>query len=146
MSNRIQLKGFGRQEEAVAAGTITPGNLLEVDSAGKVVVHNTEGAASERAFALEDALQGNNQDQDYSSGDVVTYLLATPGDEVSAFIKAGGTIAIGDILISAGDGTLIKEGDAASGTTVVQRIAVALEAVDLSTSGAVATRIPVRVL
>ena len=146
MPNRIQLKGYGRQEEAVAAGTITPGDLLEVDNAGKVVVHNSEGAVCERAFALEDALQGRTISTNYTSGEVVTMLLAAPGDEVYAFIKAGSNVAIGTILISAGDGTLIPEANAASATVVAQRVAVAMAALDLSASGAVDTRVAVRVL
>lgn len=146
MANRIQLKGGFRLEEAVAAGTITPGHLLEVNSDGKVIVHNSEGAYAERLFAVEDALQGNEIDDDYSAADLVQYHVVDPGAEVYAYIQAGQDIDIGDLLISGGDGTLIENGQELSTTTVQQIIAVAMEAVDLTASGAVDTRIAVRVL
>lgn len=146
MANKIVLIGMGRHEEAVAAGAITPGHLIKLDSAGKVVVHASEGQYAERLFAKEDALQGNTKDTAYASGDVVSYHVAVPGDEIFAYIKAGENVAIGDQLISAGDGTLIKIGSVSSGVTVTDVIAVAKEANDLSGSGAANTRSAVRVV
>jgi hypothetical protein len=146
MKNTIHLKGMGRHEERVSAGVLSPGHLLVVNSTDKVVVHATEGGVAERLFAKEDALQGKTVSQAYASGDVVSILVAAPGDEVQAILKAGEDVDIGDILISAGDGTLIEEGSEGSGVVVKQRVAVAIEAVDLSGSGAVNTFIAVRVL
>lgn len=144
-ANRIVLIGCGRQEEAVAVGILSPGHLIKLDSAGKVLKHATEGGYSERAFAVEDALQGKTKSDAYAVGDVVTYHLAAPGDEVQAVLKAGVSYAIGDDLISAGDGTLKKLSAAASGVTVKQVVAVVKEALNLSASGAVATLGVVRV-
>jgi len=146
MSNRIQLKGAGRYEEANASGAVSPGFLLALTAAGAVIAHNVEGGIGERLFALEDALQGNGLDTDYADGDLVPYLIANPGDEVYAFVKAGENISIGDQLVSAGDGTLISSASVGSGVTVDQVIGVAVEAVDLQASGSVNTRIAVRVL
>lgn len=137
---RIHLLGSGRCEEAVAAGTIKPGHLVSLDSGGNLVVHPTAGGAAERAFAVEDALQGKGIGDNYSSGDRVTYVLAAPGDVVYAWLKAGQNVNPATRLTSAGDGTL----QAAAGTNVV--VAVPLESLDLSASGAVATRIRVRVI
>lgn len=138
---RIHLKGPGRHEEAVAAGAITPGHLLQLNNAGKVVVHATSGGYAERIFALEDALQGKTISDAYASGDLVGYVVAPPGDEVYAFLADGESVVIGDQLVSNGDGTLQK----LAGTE--KPIAIALEAKDLSeSSNSAAGRIRVRVL
>jgi hypothetical protein len=146
MSNRIILIGDGQHKENLAAATITPGNLIELTSANTVQKHSTEGGYAEAFFAEEDALQGNTISDNYSAGDRVMGYLANKSDNIYAFIQAGQTIVIGDKLISGGDDTLIKNGNEGTGTTVYEIVAVALEAVDLSATGAVATRIPVRVL
>jgi len=144
--NKIVLKGDPRYEEAVVASAFNPGHLVQLDSAGKLKKHATEGGVAERAFAVEDALQGNEIADAAVAENTHPFVLAKPGDEIYAYIKAGEDIAIGDILISAGDGTLIEEGSENSATTVKDRVAVAVEANDLTGSAAVATRSAVRVL
>ena len=141
--NQVHLIGDFRREEAVAAGTITPGMLIEEDSAGEFQAHSTEGGRASLLFAEVDALQGNTLDDDYSADDLVSANVELPGNEVQAFLKAGENVSIGDELISAGDGTLIANGSESSGVTVAQIIAVAREAEDLSGSGAVDTLIRV---
>lgn len=137
MSNRIHLKGIAsRQEEALAHAAITPGDLIALNAAGKVLRHATAGGVAERAFALEDALQGRGIGTDYAADDVVTYILAVPGDEVLARIAADETIVKGDKLSSAGNGLLVKQ--AAAAVTV----AIAMAATDVAT----VARIPVRVV
>lgn len=143
---RIHAKGSFQQDEALAAGTITPGMLLEMDSDAKVVVHNTEGAIAERIFAVEDALQGNTVTDDYSSDDLVTYIMPSKGSSVNAELEAGASYDEGDILISAGNGKLMLASDVASGVTIYDNIAVVTEALDLSASGAVDTLSEVRIL
>lgn len=146
--NTIRLTGQFRYEEYLTESAITPGHLVELfnsSGTGKVKKHATEGGHTERAFAVEDALQGNTIDDAYASGDLVGVALADPGAEVYAYLKAGESVVPGDELISAGDGTLIKNGSEASGTTVEQVVATALEVLDLSDSGDTATRLRVRV-
>ena len=145
-TNQIEIKGQFLAEEALAAGAIKPGHLLQLDSNLKVVVHATEGGYAERAFAKEDALQGKTTADAYASGDQVFYSLAVPGSVVNAMIKAGQNIAKGDKLISAGDGTLKEDTAITSGTTLKQIIAYAVETKDLSASGAVNTLAAVRVV
>jgi len=137
--NQVHLIGAFRREEAVAAGTITPGMLVEEDSSGEFQAHSTEGGYAARRFAEIDALQGRTLDDDYSADDLVSANVELVGNEVNAFIKAGEDIAIGDFLISAGDGTLIENGSESSVTTVRQVIGYAREAQDLTGSGAVDT-------
>lgn len=144
--NQVHLIGEFRHEEAIAAGTITPGMLLTIDSAGEVLAHATEGGYAMRVFAVEDALQGHTLDDDYSADDLVSANIELPGNEIQAFLQAGQNVAIGDWLISAGDGTLIENGQESSGTTVYQMIGVAREALDLSGSGAVDTLMRVMLL
>jgi hypothetical protein len=143
---RIHSKGDYQQEEALAGGTITPGMLIEMNSSAAVIAHNSEGAVAERAFAAEDALQGGIVDDDYSSGDLVTYILPTKGACVNALLESGYSYDEGDILISSGTGTLIQASQVSSGTTIYDNIAVCTEACDLSASGAVDTLSEVRIL
>lgn len=150
MANRIVLiSTAGRQEqEADANAAINPGNLLEVLSTGKVQKHATEGGLAERSFATEDALQGNTIATAYAADDKVFIVFALPGDVINALIKAdpGTNIAVGDVLISDGAGRLIAETEAATATTVADRVAIAVEAIDLSATGAVDTHAAVRIL
>jgi len=95
------------EKEANAA--LTPGHLLQLMSTGKVRKHPTAGGnAVPKMFALEDELQGKEIDEDYAAGDRVQIWICQPGEVVNALLKDGENIAIGDILESAGDGTLQK--------------------------------------
>jgi len=136
--NRIHNNGDCRQDEfdAGAAG-IYPGMLVKLNSSGDVVIHATSAGAALAMFAAEDALQGHTVADAYTSGEKVTVLLPSKGTKVNALINAGARvdIAIGDHLISNGDGTLCEAG----GGTSEEVIAVAAEALDLSASGAVDT-------
>jgi len=144
--NQSHLVGDFRREEALAVAAISPGHLIEEDSAGEFQVHSTEGGYGIRLFAEVDALQGNTLDDDYAADDLVSANVELTGNEIQAFLKDGEDVAIGAKLISAGDGTLIAEGSASSGVTVKQIIAVAREAKDLSGSAAVDTLIRVMLL
>lgn len=144
-SNTIHLKGPYQLAEYRAADAITPGMLLEIDSNGEVIPHSTMGGRAQSLFAAEDALQGNTVDTDYSDDDLVACNIETPGNETEAWIAAGEDIDIGDELISEGTGMLIENGSETSGVTVEQVIATALEAIDLTGSGAVDTKIAVMV-
>ncbi len=148
MSNTIVLisNGGRHQQEAAADAALSPGHLLETVSTGKVKKHATEGGLAESHFATEDALQGKTITDAYEEDDRVMSTFALPGDVINALIGTGPAIAVGDALISAGDGTLIAESEAATATTVVTRVAIAVEAIDLSATAAVATHAAVRVL
>lgn len=142
--NRIHLIGDWRREEALAAEIIKPGYLIEETSAEKYQAHSTEGGRAERIVADIDTLQGNGLSDSYAVGDLVAACVENPGNEVQMFLKSGENVVVGDELISAGDGTLIKNGSEASGITVKQVVAWAREAKNLTGSGAVDTRIAVR--
>ena len=88
-------------------------------------------------FAFEDALQGKTIDDAYADDDLVGYGLAAPGDEILAWGETGHSFNEGDLVESAGDGTL----QPVSGNFPV---AVVREALDLTATAA--SRLKVRVL
>lgn len=144
---RIHSIGDYRQEEANAGEAgIYPGMLVKLNSSGNVIKHDVQGGFAEAAFAVEDALQGKTVSDVYANGSKVTYILPAKGSVVNALINAGENIAIGDKLISNGDGTLVEIGAADSAGTTTEIIAIAVEACDLSASGAVDTLAAVRIV
>lgn len=109
MSFTILLKGRGIRKEAVAGGTITPGHLLTFNSTGNLVVHATAGGAAIPLFAVENDLVGNSITDNYVVNDYVQSEYLTAGMEALAFLVASGTaVVVGDLLESAGDGSLRK--------------------------------------
>lgn len=150
MANRIHSKGTFRYEEFSAGEAgIYPGMLLSVNSSGKVIKHADEGGRAERLFAQEDALQGLTVDDVYtysaSAPEPVGCLLLTPGSEINALIEAGQDIAIGEELISAANGCLKSATDIESGEVLAEVVAIAVEACDLTASGAANTLSAVRI-
>lgn len=132
-------------EEALAVGIFSPGHLLKTDSAGKFLKQTTAGDFSEKLFAKEDAYQGKTIADAYAVGDLAFAHIAQPGDIVNALLKPGVSYAVGDELINAGDGTLMKRSAAASAAVVKQVIGKLTEAVNLSATGAVAAHGAVRI-
>lgn len=132
--NTIKVKKYSDViEEYEAGGAITPGHLIALNSAGKVVVHAGAQANVLPMFALEDELQGNGIDDAYASGDQVQCWIPYRGDIVYALLEDGQDVNIGDFLVSSGTGTLTVASDESAGPTEVI-VGQALEAVDLSGS------------
>jgi len=139
MSNTIILKGHGIRKERIANATITPGHLVEVISTGKLQPHGTAGGNAQKAFAVEDDLQGKTITNDYAANDRVQYNVMERGSEVYAVLATNQTIDIGDPLESAGDGTLQKHVPANSAGVVEavnSIVGYALEAVTTTSSTA----------
>jgi hypothetical protein len=110
MSNRIELiVRNGRRIEGAANAALKPGHLLERMSTGKLRKHTTYGGQAERIFALENALLGGTIDDAYAADDLVEGILAGVGDVINARVPANApAITVGSLLISNGDGCLIK--------------------------------------
>jgi len=104
--NTIKLKGAPVVDELVAAGTITPGMLCEVTSAGTVQAHSTAVGPAQKMFAAENELGGEEISDDYASGDLTQLIIAGSGDRVYGLIKIGEDVVIGEPLVSAGNGSL----------------------------------------
>lgn len=136
----VLLKGDPLAGEALAGGAISPGDLIAKNSAGAVVVHGTASAKTAKLIARELEITGKGLSDNYASADQVIYWNARSGDEYYMFLQAGEDVAIGDLLESAGDGTLQAV------TTGGEPLFEAVEALDLSGTGAVDTRMKVMAL
>lgn len=135
----ILLKGTGERREGIAGGAVTPGHLVVVNSSDRVVVNPTAADAdAQRAFAVENELQGDEIGTAYALNDRIFYHVMRAGDEVLAWLDAGENVAIGASLESAANGRL-------QALSTGRVVGYALEALDLSQTGDVTTRIKVRV-
>ncbi len=107
-SDRILVKGTAIQSEAKvgAAGTITPGQLIEFDSAGALQAHSTADGAAQAAFARERDLFGKDKTEAIAVGDNVLRIVPVKGAIVQAFLEDTGNVAKGDPLVSDGLGSL----------------------------------------
>lgn len=136
MRNSVILKNYSDvfEEIQATAAVLTPGMLLELDSAGKVKAHATAGGNVLPMFALEDALQGKGITNNYAINDKVQVWIPGRGDRVNAILADDNAIAIGDFLESNGAGLLqAHSADISDAPNVTNQIvAVAVEAVDLT--------------
>ena len=129
-NNSITISPTGEayeQFEALANAAITPGQLVELLSTGKVQKQATAKVDAERAVAIEDYLQGNDIADDYSAGAVVMYRIFKRGRLVSLILADGESVAIGDELEAALAGEVQKFTDGV-------KLFVAVNAVDASDS------------
>ena len=127
------------QEEAKAAAAITPGELLEKNSAGNLQAHSTGGGAvGRKLIALETVhadQRGTEQiDIDYASADVVYHAVAQPGDRFYMWLAGSENASLDSYLESDGAGALqvVTPG---TDDTAGSLVAMAAEAVDNSTNG-----------
>lgn len=96
------------QKELIANAAITPGMLVERMSTGKVRKHATAGGNSQRAFAIENDLEGEEVETDIDSGDICRFKICQRGNEVYAWATTSQTLNAGDAVESAGNGFLRK--------------------------------------
>lgn len=149
--NTIKLKKYLDviEEYTATAVAITPGDLLELTSAGLVQAHSTDSGTVLPMFALEDELQGNGIDDDYAACAKIQVWVAVRGEQVFANIADDEVITTGDFLVSNGDGTL--KGTTNSSATLDEFpssvVGVALEDLDMTDSDDAAIgRCAVRIL
>jgi hypothetical protein len=97
--------------------------------------------------AMEDEMQGNGIEDQYSDGDKVQVWALIPGEVFYGILADGEDVSIGDALASNGDGTLRKHvaeteswGASEGGSVTVYPNAIvglAMEALTLSSSSGV---------
>ncbi len=133
---KILLIGTPNQMERDAASGITPGMLVELNSAGDVLAHNTLGGICDKWVAVESAITGDDIDHPYVTGDVVLFNACRQGDEVLLTVNDGENIAIGDILESAGNGKVVVAEGESAGMITASIVARALQAIDMTDSSA----------
>lgn len=109
---KIGLIVHGQYDEAFAVGICTPGDLIKMDSARKVLRHATSGGGGEVMIAIEDGLQGYPPKElmsDYAVDDLVPFVRPVSGDVVNVNVPAAAAAIVkGDLLMSNGDGTFVK--------------------------------------
>ncbi len=109
MFHTIKLKNYLHvSEEYVAAAALSPGQLLELTSTGKVQKHSGAGKTALVMFAVEDELQGKGINDAYAAGDVVQVWVPTRGDIAYAKLADEEKVIIGDFVESNGLGFLRK--------------------------------------
>lgn len=107
----VKIKGDGLRKEFPCAADITPGMLVEMYKATvlKVRAHSTAGGRATKMIALENVLVGRDLNTAYASPDTVQVEVLPPGAEVNMLVANGApAIAMGDLVESAGDGTVRK--------------------------------------
>lgn len=146
----IKIKKYSDHiEEWIANAAITPGMLVQLMSTGKVRAHTPANGNAIPMFALEDELQGKAIDEAYAAADQVQVWIPYRGDQVYALLSDGENVVIGDFLASNGDGYLQKfvGGDSnANEELPLEIVAMALEAIDRSTSSGGDTNTTGRIL
>lgn len=149
----ITLRGdpIGSEARAKASEAIKPGMLVQLHTDGTLKKHATAAAPTQAAFVREMDIAGGSIDDAYEDGDTVLFSVFRPGDWVYAFLVAGtgGDVVVGDLLESAGDGSLRKStfGTGSAAAAAASPIARALEAIDNDPgTGSAAVRIRVEVL
>ncbi len=115
------------ERNAASATAIMPGSLCQRTSADVVQVHGTAGGTGVTYIAREDSLQGKTLDDAYAPGNPVFLAIPVQGAVAQMLLTYGVSYAIGDLLISAGDGSLKK-----TTGTPLKYVAAVEEAVDLT--------------
>lgn len=131
----------------IAAGEeITPGALVD-RSAGTYVNHAAASVKTQPAFALEQDEMNAGQhsrphvetvDYPYADGDLIKVGVGRPGATFWALLASGQNVADGDLLSSAGDGTLEEHAGAPA-----DAVAAAIESVDNTAGDAPRVRVEV---
>ena len=146
MSKTIKIKSYiDVQEEYIADAAIKPGHLIKLDADGKVTVTAANAGQVLPMFAVEDEHRGKTITDAYAQGDPVQCWIPTRGDIVYGILDVGAKDVVGDFLESTDDGTLRKLTAGTNASDGGAVVGVALEALDLTGSGAAAKHIKVRI-
>lgn len=100
-------------ERPAASGTSLKPGMLVRNVAGEFNVHNVSGGTGIAQLVLEDrhsgdATSGGGTTATYAVGSPVFVDVPPPGAQRYVLLKANENVAVGDFLISGGDGTFIK--------------------------------------
>ena len=139
MANKsiIVKKYVNNSDELPAESAITPGMLIELTSSNTYQPHSTADGTAAKRFAKEDSLQGGSIDDAYAADAPVQALACVQGEWILAILADGEDIAIGDKLVSNGDGALKERGGASDAEQPESIVAISRQTLDLSdTSGA----------
>lgn len=132
----IQVRGDFERYEALTSANVYPGEIVELASGGTIAPCNNEGTFCEKAFAVEDALQGDGVTDVIASGDLCQFNIQEPGNIVQGRVQDGQNITKGDVLYCGTAGRLRKV-STASGAVNNWPIGIALDSVNMSGSAGV---------
>lgn len=107
-SDRILVIGTAVQDEAKvgAAGTLTPGEIVEFDGSEELQVHGTADGTVSGAIVRERDLFGKDKAEVIPVADNALIIYPQSGAVVQAFLEDTGNVAKGDPLVSDGLGAL----------------------------------------
>ena len=100
-----QILGATQKEGQAGNGNIKPGMLL-AHAGGSLVPHSVAGGNTAKMVADTPDYIGGGIDYTYAEGDRVKYQTGFPGCEFYMFLDAGESVSEGDLLESAGNGSL----------------------------------------
>lgn len=123
--------------DRTASEEITPGALVE-RTAGQYVNHTATSTKTQPAFALEQAEMNKDVDFPYATGDLIKVGVGRPGSTFWALLASGESVVDGDLLSSAGGGTLQEHAGAPADAT-----ALAIEDIDNTAGDAPRVRVEV---
>lgn len=133
--------------ERIAAATILPGDLIELNSSGQVTPVASAGKVNACMIALENPFAPDPTQpaltQSYAANDMVRYVFAQRGDLINARLAASQTVAIGDTLAPSATGGCLAKITIDATTLAGAPVGVAEAAV--TTTGAVG-RVRVRIM
>lgn len=126
--------------DLATAAVLTPGFLVARDNVGGVIRWKVAAAdiAGPPAIATDQSMQNKGVDDTYAVGDLAEVSIGHKGSAWWMLIASGQAVEAGDILGSAGDGTLKKSATVA--------LFSALENKTNNQAGGLLTRIRVEVL
>lgn len=131
--------------DLAANGALTPGDLVERGSNGKLVAISSAGKPNVGMVALENPFAADDTtpaiDQQYAANDVVFYTFLQSGDQAYMRLAASQTIVIGDPLVSSTTAGCLAKGTLDA--TVIEGALVGFADEAVTTTGAVG-RIRVR--
>lgn len=127
-------RGQPEKKERIASEAITPGMLLEPDTAGGVrrsrFPDTWNVSPPTRLFAMEKAGL-IDPDRGYVAGEICSVAHLVYGDEIYALLAPGAeAVIVRDLLISNGDGCLRKLPAELGSTPYPHVVGRALEAID----------------
>ena len=107
MARTIIVKGDPIHKEGDAAEALKPGMLVNFNGApGKLIKHATAGGRAALRVVVERSYIGEDTEATIAIGERVEYVVPRAGDEVFVRLTGASGLNPGDLLASAGDGTL----------------------------------------
>ncbi len=134
ISNQATLQA----EYKAASVALTPGDLVELASATTIQLHATQAGNAQAMFVTENPFKQTAGvaaiDDPYGTADTVYLLMGRPGDQVYGWLTPGGSVNVGDFMVSSGSLGALEAYAAGTAEAVAQIVVKALEAKTATTA------------